>query len=264
MRKYVQFKGILMICLVFALVTLHVKYFQNTNGSAISLIIIIALLFIAAYWIGNNTSSKQFERIMKGVGGENILYILDDIAAVDTDNQLIYYSLKKNRYDWFWETNNNMLISCFCALPIGMSAQEIFHVIKKDLDEIMNPKGARCTDYECKQYSFYVEFELQSKDVSVEVLRQIQESLVSILIDKYQLNAVKRYLKTIEAEDDTIYYWEFTGYNVTRFVRYNVQRQLLGYDDEDVPHALSDITSNAVILTEKEFETVYNQAVDRL
>ena len=50
----------------------------------------------------------------------------------------------------------------------------------------------------------------------------MQESLVSILIDKYQLNAVKRYLKTIEAEDDTIYYWEFTGYNVTRFVRYNV------------------------------------------
>ena len=92
----------------------------------------------------------------------------------------------------------------------------------------------------------------------------MQESLVSILIDKYQLNAVKRYLKTIEAEDDTIYYWEFTGYNATRFVRCNVQRQLLDYDDEDVSQALSDITSNAVILTEKEFEAVYNQAVDRL
>lgn len=85
-------------------------------------------------------------------------------------------------------------------------------------------------------------------------MQQIQQSLVSILINEYHLNTIKQYLKTDEI--GAVYYWEFVGYNAVRFVRYNAENNVCDYDNEDVSYDLSDI-KNATVITEKEFESVY-------
>lgn len=255
MKTNVQLKGLLMLCVVMGIIILSVN-FQHSKIGTILLIASVVLLLVAAYYIGNNTNDKQFKRIMKKVGKDNLLYIVDGTAAVDIDSLIIYYGLKRKKYDRIYETNNNIFINVSCALPANISAEEGFHCIKTDLEKAFKTIDNKSIAYKYKTYSFEIHFELQPKNVSAPVLQQIQQSLVSILIDKYHLNSVKRHLKT--DENGAVYYWEFVGDHAVRLACYRADDNVWDYDNEDVSCSLSDIKSKATAITEKEFESIYN------
>lgn len=221
----------------------------------------IILLFVIAFWLNRNVNSKQLQRMMRQVGNKQLIYNMDGIAVVAIDDLLICYGLKKKKMDLLLETNNNVYVDVSCALPTDASAQEAFSVIKSDLDEVLEREETECVEYELKVYSFDLHIELQSKHTSVVTLQRIQQALVSVLINKYHLNTVKRYLKTVEKKNNTVFYWEFIGNHVTRSVCYDPQSQVWD-NNEKVIYDLSDMTSDAVILTEQEFEMLYEQAVN--
>ncbi len=245
-----------MFCVVMGLIILSVN-FQHSKIGTILLIASVVLLLIAAYYIGDNTNDKQFERIMKKVGGDNLLYIMDGTIAVDIDSLIIYYGLKRKKHDWIYETNNNISINVSCALPANISAEEGFLCVKTDLEKAFKTIDNKSIAYKCKTYSFEINFELQPKNVSAPVLQQIQQSLVSILIDKYHLNSVKRHLKT--DENGAVYYWEFVGDTAVRFVGYNAENNIWDYDNGDLTYDLYGIEFEATAITEKEFEAIYKQ-----
>lgn len=259
MKTNVQLKGMLMLCLVMGLVIVYL-HFQGSVFGIILLITSLALCFTVAYYIGDNTNDKQFERIMKKVGGDNLLYVVDGTAAVDINSFIIHYGLKRKKYDKFFETNNNIIIDISCALPADVPAEEGFRCIKNDLLDVLKTNSKKRVTYICKTYSFEIHFELQPTEVSVSTLQQIHQSLISILVDKYHLNTMKRYLKT--EEDGTVYYREFVGYNISRYISYSVNDDVWDYDDEYVSYNLSDVKSEAVIITENEFEAIYEKVAN--
>lgn len=259
MKTNVQLKGFLMFGLVMGLMIAYVN-FQNSKFGTILLIVSVVLLFIAAYYVGDNTNNKQFERIMKKVGGENLLYVVDGTAAVDIGSLIIHYGLKRKKYDHIFESNNNIFIDVLCALPTDVPAGEGFSCIKNDLSEILKMTNMERVEYVGKTYSFGIHFELQPAKVSASMLQRIQQSLVSILIDKHHLNMAKRYLKT--EESGIVYYWEFVGCYASRFVSYSVEDDVWDYDNEDVSYDLSDFESEAIIITENEFEAIYEKVAN--
>lgn len=254
MKTNVELKGILMLCAIMGLFILYVQYFQDSKMGTIILIALTALLLFVVYWISDNTNDKQFERIMKKAGGDNLLYIVDGSAAVEIDSLVIYYGLYKKEYDWIFKSNNYVDISVSCALPAVPPTKDVFNAIRNDLAACLEKDIAKCVHYKYRCYSFSIHFKLHPRRISVAILQQIQQSLVSILINEYHLNTIKQYLKTDEI--GAVYYWEFVGYNAVRFVRYNAENNVCDYDNEDVSYDLSDI-KNATVITEKEFESVY-------
>ena len=95
MKKNIQLKGLFLLCVSLGFVILNVTCFQQSKTGIILLIASVASLFIAAYYIGNNTNDKQFERMVKNVGGNNLFYIVDgptDTAVPDKlSNTSVYY-----------------------------------------------------------------------------------------------------------------------------------------------------------------------------
>lgn len=253
MKTNVELKGILMLCAIIGLFILCVQYFQYSKIRTIILIALTVLLLFVIYWISNNTNNKQFERIMKKVGGDNLLYIVDGSAAVEIDSLVIYYGLYK-KYDWIFKPSNYADISVSCALPTASHTKDVFNAIRNDLAECLEKDIVKYVHYKYRCYSFSIHFTLHPRHISVAVLQQIQKSLVSILINEYHLNTIKQYLKTDEI--GAVYYWEFVGYNAVRFVNYNAENNVCDYDNEDVSYDLSHI-KNATVITEKEFESVY-------
>lgn len=257
MKTNVQLKGLLMLCVVIGIIIVYVN-FQHSKIGTVLLIASVVLSFIAAYYIGDNTNDKQFERIMKKVGGDNLFYIVDGSAAVEVESLNIYYRLKRNKYDKILELSNNVEISVSCALPICTSTKEAFNNIKNDLTASLIEDIAKCVKFKYKHYFFSVDIELQPAKFSVPAIRQIQQSLVSVLINKYHLNTIKQYFKVNE-DNNRIFYWEFIGNNAVRCVSYNAENDVWDCDNEDVSCDLSDDIGKATIITEKEFETVYEQ-----
>ena len=143
MKTNVQLKGLLMLCVVIGIIIVYV-HFQHSKIGTVLLIASVVLSFIAAYYIGDNTNDKQFERIMKKVGGDNLFYIVDGSAAVEVESLNIYYRLKKNKYDKILELSNNVEISVSCALPICTSTKEAFNNIKNDLTASLIEDIAKC------------------------------------------------------------------------------------------------------------------------
>lgn len=254
MKTNVELKGLLMLCAVMGLFILHILYFQHTEMGTIILIALTALFLFVIYWMSDNSNDKQFERVMKKVGGDNLLYIVDGSAAVGIDSLNIYYKLKRNKYDKILERNNKVEISVSCALPICTSTKEAFNNIKNYLNASLKEDIVKCAIFAYRHYSFDLDIELQPTKFSIPVLKQIQQSLVSVLINKYQLNTIKHYFK-INKGNGWTFYWEFIGSNAVRCVSYNAEKGLCN-DNEDVSFNLSDIDKETVI-TEQEFQSIY-------
>lgn len=260
MKTNVDIKGVLMLCLVMGLFIIYIAYFQHSRFSTIISITVGVLFFTVSWWTVDNSNKEQFKRIMKKVGGDNLLYIVDGSAAVEIDSLVIYYGLDKKE-DKFFESNKDVEISVSCALPLSTHPEEVFNTIRNDLAESLKEDIAECAQYKFRYYSFSVHFKLHPKRVSVAVLQQIQQSLVSILINKYHLNTIKMYLQTNE-EKGSVYYWEFIGYEAAHYVGYDAENNVIDYDDEsdydneDGIFNLSDI-ENATVITKKEFNSVY-------
>lgn len=249
------------MCALLGCMFVYVEYFQNEHNIWF-LSIFTLLVLVVAYWTGNNTNARQFERILKKVASDYSLIIMDVSAEVEIDDLIIHYDLRKKKFDKIFESNNNTMdVKVSCAFPVDGATERIFNGIRDDMKESLEKDIAKYVHYKCRRNSFTVHLELPAKYISVQVLRQIQQSFIDILIDKYHLNIIKRYLRT--NENGMVYYWEFIGYEATRFVGYDAENNISDYDTGDVRYGLSDITSKATVITEEEFESAYEGVEDK-
>ena len=75
MKTNVDIKGVLMLCLVMGLFIIYIAYFQHSRFSTIISITVGVLFFTVSWWTVDNSNKEQFKRIMKKVGGDNLLDI---------------------------------------------------------------------------------------------------------------------------------------------------------------------------------------------
>lgn len=263
MRPNARLKGSVMIAACIVLFSVCFVFFRNEAWGKYVLFVLFACLIMVYGWMLRNSVRLQFREIMKRVGGENLRYATNDSACVSLRNLDVNYLLTRKR-DGFLKRKYDVVVYCQCLLPVVTDSRAVYEHVRSDLGNALNVAFAgepgielSFTHFDNAQ-AFEVEIRICSEVVSDVLLTKIQEVLTEVLVRKYRLNEVKRYLKDIVGEDD--YYWEFLGNRSMRMVSHNNITDEWEREDEDVDEMLLDYTDTVITITEGEFKTAWMKA----